>query len=84
MTVYSFICYLFTSAKTLVLKIIRRYGQKKKTDEQTNKKEKEKTTEDKNDTIITSGWVILDKLFRNFNSRISKERVKKAGGREFH
>ena len=55
MTVYSFICYLFTSAQTLVLKIIRRYGQKKKTDEQTNKKEKEKTTEDKNDTIITSG-----------------------------
>ena len=42
MTVYSFICYLFTSAQTLVLKIIRRYGQKKKTDKQTNKKEKRK------------------------------------------
>ena len=42
MTVYSFICYLFTSAQTIVLKIIRRYGQKKKTDKQTNKKEKRK------------------------------------------
>ena len=74
MTVYSFICYnLFTSAQTLVLKIIRRYAQKKKTDEQTNKKEKEKTTEDKNDTIITSGWVILDKLFRNLTASAKRE-----------
>ena len=74
MTVYSFICYnLFTSAQTLVLKIIRRYAQKKKTDEQTNKKEKEKTTEDKNDTIITSGWVILDKLFRNLAASAKRE-----------
>ena len=73
MTVYSFICYLFTSVQTLVLKIIRRYGQKKKTDEQTNKKEKEKTTEDKNDTIITSGWVILDKLFRNLAASAKRE-----------
>ena len=55
------------------MKIIRRYGQKKKTDEQTNKKEKEKTTEDKNDTIITSGWVILDKLFRNLAASAKRE-----------
>ena len=80
MTVYSFICYLFTSVQTLVLKIIRRYGQKKKTDEQTNKKEKEKTTEDKNDTIITSGWVILDKLFRNLAASAKRERRQPEAG----
>ena len=80
MTVYSFICYLFTSAQTLVLKIIRRYGQKKKTDEQTNKKEKEKTTEDKNDTIITTGWVILDKLFRNLAASAKRERRQPEAG----
>ena len=73
MTVYSLFLIYLPVQQTLVLRIIRRYGQKKKTDEQTNKKEKEKTTEDKNDTIITSGWVILDKLFRNLAASAKRE-----------
>ena len=42
MTVYS-----LPVQQTLVLRIIRCYGHKKDTNKQTNKKQKEKTTEDK-------------------------------------
>ena len=71
MTVYSLFVIYLPVQQTLVLRSIRCYGQKKKTNEQTNKKEK--TTEDKNDTIITSEWVILDKLFRNLAGSAKRE-----------
>ena len=45
----------------------------KQTNEQTRKNKKKKTTEDKNDTIITSGWVILDELFRNLAGSAKRE-----------
>ena len=75
MTVYSLFFIYLPVQQTLVLRIIRRCGQKKKqTIKRTKKKKNEKTTEDKNDTtIITSGWVILDKLFRNLARSVKRE-----------
>ena len=47
---------------------------KKQTNKQTkNNNKKEKKTEDKNDTIMASGWVILDKLFRNLAGSAKRE-----------
>ena len=74
MTVYSLFVIYLPAQQTLLLRFIRCYGQKKKTNKRTkNKKQKEKTTEDKNDTIITSEWVILDKLFRNLAGSAKRE-----------
>ena len=70
MTVYSLFVIYLPVQQTLVLRIIRCYGPKRT---QTNKRTKNKKKKRQKTKLITSGWVILDKLFRNLTGSAKRE-----------